>query len=70
MPRMPDLAYLDYFLGGVPPGPLFSINLADVEGVLRSARIPAHGLDPQQSCASSDWSPTSRRSSATTSRHS
>ena len=46
MATMPDLTYLDYFMGGVPPGPLFSINLADVEGVLRSARIPAHGLDP------------------------
>ncbi len=42
-----DFSYLDYFIGGVPPGPLFSINLDDVEGVLRSTTKPPLGrLDP------------------------
>jgi hypothetical protein len=46
MPESPDLAYLDYFMGGVPPGPLFWVNLIDIEGVLRSTHVPPHGLDP------------------------
>jgi len=43
MPK--DYVYLDYFNGGVPPGALFSVDLADSTGVLMRVPIPKHGLD-------------------------
>ncbi len=46
MPRARDFAYLNYFMGGVPPGTLFWVNLVDIEHVLRSSPVPPHGLDP------------------------
>ncbi len=46
MPKADNVDYLDYFSGGVPAGALFSLNVADIRGILRSTPVPGDGLDP------------------------